>query len=117
MIHPAFPGARRAIVATVDPVLAEHLATLHPGVRPVVPTRLPGTTEGNLRDTDALLVLLRGRLDSAAGVSTTSVYVSTDPDDPQLAERVRRLHASQAVVLPEPGAQAQLRNLLHEHLD
>src|SRR3954451_4971167 len=105
MIHPASPASRRAIVAPADPALAEHLAALHPGVRPLVLTRLPGTTEGNLRDTDAVLVLLRGRLDTAAGVRITTVYVSTDPDDPRLPERARKLHAAQAVVLPEPGAQ------------
>ena len=110
--HPAVG----AVVVTVDPLLAVHLAGLHTGAHTAVLTRLPGTAEGPLRDTDALLVL-DGRLTpDGTNVRPTTVYVGTDLDDATVWGRAVKLRADHVVVLPDPDAEAELRRWLREHL-
>lgn len=114
--HGTRPAVRAAVV-TVDPLLAAHLAGLHAGVRTAVLTRLPGTTEGTLRDTDALLVLAGRPTPDGTDTRPTTVYVGTDLDDATVWARAVKLRADHVVVLPDPDADAQLRQWLREHLD
>jgi len=109
--------AVRAAAVTVDPLLAEHLAGLHRGVRTVVLTRLPGTSEGTLRDTDALLVLAGQPAADGSTTRSTTVYVGADPADDCVWERAVSLRAEHVVVLPAPDAEALLRCWLAEYLD
>lgn len=114
------PGTRsavRAAVVTVDPLLAAHLAALHTGVHTAVLTRLPGTTEGTLRDTDALLVLAGRPTPDGPATRPTTIYVGTDLDDASGWARAVKLRADHVVVLPDTDAEAQLRQWLREHLD
>lgn len=115
--HIATGPAVRAAVVTVDPLLAEHLAGLHEGVRSVVLTRLPGASEGTLRDTDALLVLAGRPAADGSATRPTTVYVGTDLDDATVWARAVKLRIDHVVVLPDPDAEAQLRRWLREHLD
>lgn len=105
----------RAAVVTVDPLLAAHLAGLHAGVHTAVLTRLPGTTEGTLRDSDAPLVLAGRLIPDGTHTRPTTVYVGTDLEDATVWARAVELRADHVLILP--AAEAPLRQWLREHLD
>ncbi len=101
------PTTTHAAVLTADPLLAGHLLTLAAGLRVGLLTRLPGTSEHHLRDTDALLVI-----PPPAGGRTHTVYIGTDLDDHTVWARATRLRADAVVVLPDTEGEQQLRRWL-----
>jgi len=102
-----------AALLTADPLLACDLVTRFSDLRIGLLTRLPGTSEGHLRDTDALLVIPAGR----SGGRTHTIYIGTDLDDHTVWRRAVQLKADAVVVLPDDQAEDQLRRWLTGHPD
>ena len=97
----------RAAIVTVDPLLVDYLTGLHPDLAAGLLTRLPGTSEGILRDTDALLVLTAEH-DHSMGGRAMTVYLGTDLDDASVWERAVKLRAEHVAFLPDPAAEARI---------
>jgi hypothetical protein len=104
MTDHASPTTTHAAVLTTDPLLACHLFTRFAGLRVGLLTRLPGTGEGHLRDTDALLVIPPG----TAGGRPRTVYIGTDLDDHTVWRRAAHLRADAVVVLPDADGEQLL---------
>lgn len=105
----------RAVAVTNCPLLALHLAGLHPGVQTALLSRLAGI--GTLRDTDALVLLTTHNPDGphgAAGVVTRTLYVGTDLDDGGVWASATKLRADE--VLFVPGDDHKLTARLTQHL-
>ena len=111
--HPALPGPLAAVL-TVDPLLAERVSALHPAVHAVLLTRLSGTGEGVLRNTDGLLILAgpSGRDDSPA--AARRIYLGTNLDDATAWTRAATLRAPCVMFLPD--AAGELTQLIAAHL-
>ncbi len=116
-IRPDLTGVH-AVALTCCPLLAAHLAGLHPGIRTGLLTRLAGI--GTLPDTDALLLLTRRAPDDVAtspagnGLSTTTVYIGTNLDDAGVWDRMVKLGASQ--ILFSPSDDDKLIEQVRQHL-
>ena len=108
----------RAVAVTTCPLLAAHLAELHPAVSTALLTRLAGI--GTLRDTDALLLLTRHDPDDPTagpagnGLTTETLYIGTDLDDADVWGRAVRLRAAE--VLFAPGDDDTIAARLVQHL-
>ena len=76
-----------------------------PQARSAALTRLRGTSEGALRDCDALLVLGAAR----------TIYISTDRTETRLGWRARQLHAARALYWADPRTAPLVRRLLNTH--
>ena len=112
-IHPALPGPLAAVL-TVDPLLAERVSALHPAVHAVLLTRLSGTREGVLRDTDGLLILAGTSGQSGSPAAARRVYIGTNLDDATVRTRAVRLGAPCVMFLPDDAA--ELTQLIAAHL-
>lgn len=106
-----------AVALTSCPLLAAHLADLHPGIR----TGLTGNAgAAALPDTDAVLVLTNPNPDGTASspadevLRTTTVYIGTDLDDAGVWERAVQLRATD--VLFSPSDDDELVAQVREHL-
>lgn len=95
------PTTTHAALLTTDPLLACHLLTRFAGLRVGLLTRLPGTGEGHLRDTDALLVIPP----PTTGGRSRTVYIGTDLDDHTVWRRAAHLRADAVVVLPDANGE------------
>ena len=111
----------RAVLITSCPLLATHLTELHPGVRAALITNVAGI--GALASGDALLLLSNdhhrdhpgGQPNPARnGLRTTTLYIATTPDDPDVWDRATTFHASE--ILFSPADDDQLRTRLAQHL-
>lgn len=76
-----------------------------PQARSAALTRLRGTSEGALRDCDALLLLGAAR----------TIYISTDRTETRLGWRARQLHAARALYWADPRTAPLVRCLLNTH--
>jgi len=104
MTDQASPTTTQAALLTTDPLLVGHLLTRFAGLRVGLLTRLPGTGEGHLRDTDALLVIPA----TTAGGRPRTVYIGTDLDDHTVWRRAAHLRADAVVVLPDADGEDRL---------
>ena len=107
----------RAVAVTTCPLLAAHLAGLHPAVSTALLTRLAGI--GALRDTDALLLSHHDPNDPVAGpagngVVTETLYVGTDLDDADVWARAVKLRAADVLIVPSDDDKLSAR--LTQHL-
>lgn len=112
------PSGVHAVALTCCPLLAAHLADLHPAIRTGLLTRIAG--DGMMPDTDGLLRLTRRSLNDDASPAgdaptiTTTVYIGTDLDDAGVWDRAVKLRASH--VLFSPSDDDKLIEHVQQHL-
>lgn len=102
--HPSQLGAPTLPLVIADPLLALEVTERFAGLRAGLLTRLPGTHEGHLRDTDALLL----RPPRGEHRWARTVYLGTDLDNHTVWARAAALHVCCAVFLPDPDTEAKI---------
>lgn len=115
-IRPDLTGVR-AVAVTTCPLLAAHLAELHPAVSTALLTRLAGI--GTLRDVDALLLLTRHDLEDRTagpagnGLVTETLYIGTNLDDADVWARAVKLRAAEVLFAPSDDDKIAARLVQH----